>query len=386
MADQRGGGGMSMVSKQPFKGMQADSQARPYRVLYFTAVDIGSGDNGGAMVCREHIQRLVGSDRIELTVCSMESAGADRDQRVGEFVGAMGARHHHLTSSPSHDVQLDPRSWCPRLRWPFNWELAAMQRPHIDTGFLRLVRELRPDAVVVDYVLSAIYVTSLFRDPVRRITVTLNREAEFHRRARIRGALPPNVSHSPVVDWRVGRFERWVYNNSQAVVALTPNDLPRGLRRGVKTVVIEPVLDERSERWRFCGANQLFFVGNIAHYPNREAVEWLATRLAPQLERIQPLARIKIIGARPDQVPREWLRANVEYLGAGTKQDVRDCFTTSDIFIAPIVNNFGSKIKVLEALSHGTPVVATRAALTGIPFANMRGPLVGRRPAWKYQQ
>jgi hypothetical protein len=58
----------------------------------------------------------------------------------------------------------------------------------------------------------------------------------------------------------------------------------------------------------------------------------------------------------------------VLYLGNCDKAAVIDRFARSDLFIAPIDNDYGSKIKLLECLAHGTPFVATSNALSGLPF------------------
>jgi hypothetical protein len=43
-------------------------------------------------------------------------------------------------------------------------------------------------------------------------------------------------------------------------------------------------------------------------------------------------------------------------------------FTCCDLFIAPIDNNFGAKMKVMQCAAHGTPILATIGALSGVPF------------------
>ena len=366
------GGAAGRASSRHHEDRRRAPNPQSVKVLYFSPIDLGTEDNGGALVCREHVQRLAAApESIDLTVAALGQpiSVSDAWRRANEFVTSLGARYHHLAMWPTIKLRPDPLSWCPRTRWPFALELSAIHRPYIDAEFAGLVRDLRPDIVVIDYVPGAVWIPSVFRLPVKRVTITLNREAEFHRSARVQGTLNQDVSASPKVDRRVERFERWVYNNSHAVVALSPDDVPRHLNRAVRTAVIEPVLRESQARWQFRGSQQIFFVGNIRHYPNREAIEWLATRFAPLLKRTAPGAMIKIIGAQRDQVPSEWQAKNVEYLGTGEKQDVQHCFTTSDLFIAPIANNFGSKMKVLECIAHGTPAIATREALTGIPFA-----------------
>ena len=61
--------------------------------------------------------------------------------------------------------------------------------------------------------------------------------------------------------------------------------------------------DPRPSRWRHTGARTPFFVGNVAHDPNLRAIEWLATRLAPELEVVDRDTEIRIIGADPESVP-----------------------------------------------------------------------------------
>jgi hypothetical protein len=80
--------------------------------------------------------------------------------------------------------------------------------------------------------------------------------------------------------------------------------------------------------------------------------------------------QIKIIGAATSDVPPAWQQSNIEYLGLSTKEEVERQMRTCRLFIAPVANNFGSKIKVLECLSRGTPIIASPGALSGIPFSD----------------
>jgi hypothetical protein len=45
---------------------------------------------------------------------------------------------------------------------------------------------------------------------------------------------------------------------------------------------------------------------------------------------------------------------------------VQERMLTCGLFIAPIENNYGSKIKILECLAYGTPLLATPEALSGL--------------------
>jgi hypothetical protein len=57
---------------------------------------------------------------------------------------------------------------------------------------------------------------------------------------------------------------------------------------------------------------------------------------------------------------------NVDLLGASTNAAVEDLYQGCGLFVAPIANSHGTKIKLLHCLSLGTPFLATRNALTGL--------------------
>jgi hypothetical protein len=174
--------------------------------------------------------------------------------------------------------------------------------------------------------------------------------------------LPPDQSEN-----RLCEFQNAVYEHSDAVIALNAGDIPKGIAEE-RSRVIPPLFDPAPERWSYGGNNRVLFIGNINHYPNFQAVEWIATQLAPSLEKIDGNARVRVIGASADNIPAHWATSNVDYLGIGDSSLVKRLLVETDLFIAPISNRFGSKIKLLDCLSHGTPFIATEEAMSGVPF------------------
>ena len=334
------------------------------RVLYSTIVSL-VGDFGGSLVCREHVQRLAALESVDLYVCTIGVVSETERSRV--FVNTLGAKFHPIEFAPSDGT---PRvRWSLAQRWPFLMEESALRLPRIDLAFDRLVDQINPDVVILDYLMTGLFIPSIFRRAMRLVTITLNQEANFYGQLRRMGRLGPDVSSSIVAQVRLALFERAMYRTSDAVVALSPGDVPKLLHPRVQKNVIEPALDEHSSRWRFREAAHIFFVGNISHFPNYLAVQWLAEKFGPRLREYAPSARVRIIGACIDEVPINWKSSNIDFLGVSNREEVETCFVQCNLFIAPIENRFGSKIKILQCLSHGTPVVATNEALSGIPFA-----------------
>ena len=343
--------------------------AQAVKVLYFTSVRLATAEHGGSIVCRYHVQRLAACDGLELHVSTVGSPDHARDERT--FVDAARVQHHPILYHETRPPSKLAKNWFPAWRWPFLLEVEALTNPDIDWQFRTLVGQLKPDIVVIDYLLSALFIRSVFSMPVQIITITLNKEAEFHAQMRRAGRLWPGVSKSIIAQWRLARFEQSVYRNSDAVVVLSEGDFPSDLRIRAHATIMEPVLDPSPDRWRYSGSRELFFVGNIAHYPNFLAVKWLAEQFAPTLAQRCPDARIRVVGTSANQIPPEWNRDNIEYMGPCDEQTLTQLFNTSDLFIAPIENNYGAKIKVMQCLAHGTPILATRGALSGVPFKSL---------------
>ena len=334
------------------------------RVLYSTIVSL-MGDFGGSLVCREHVQRLAALESVDLNVCTIGVVSETERSRV--FVNTLGANFHPIEFAPSDST---PHvCWSLAQRWPFLMEKSALRLPRIDLAFDRLVDQINPDVVILDYLMTGLFIPSIFRRAIRLVTITLNREASFYGQLRRMGRLGPDVSSSIVAQVRLALFEQAMYRTSDAVVALSPGDVPKLLHPRVQKNVIEPALDEHSSRWRFREAAHIFFVGNISHFPNYLAVQWLAEKFGPCLRKYAPSARVRIIGACIDEVPINWKSSNIDFLGISNREEVETFFVQCNLFIAPIENRFGSKIKILQCLCHGTPVVATNEALSGIPFA-----------------
>ncbi|MBI1868349.1 MAG: FkbM family methyltransferase [Methylocystis sp.] len=337
-----------------------EREASRIKAAYFTVVPLGWLNNGGSLICRTHARNLANDLAVDLTIITMAPEETGLENKG--FATALGAKAVNIpligSEKPKYtlpDAVLHPQ------------ERIAIRHRASDAALEEAMRELKPDVIIIDWMFSAIYGRSLFRLDVPTVMITLNREAEFFAEERRNGVQQQsNFIAALITQFRLGAVERSIHRNCDGLVALNANDLPGDVC--AVTDVIPPVLATRAIRWRPRDTKDVFFVGNINHYPNRLAMEWICTRLAPALEPLVADVRFKIIGVDQENVPAHCARESVEFLGVGGKSDVTRLFTQSALFLAPIANNFGSKIKLLECVAHGTPFAATEAAMSGLPF------------------
>ncbi|MGI4977368.1 MAG: glycosyltransferase [Janthinobacterium lividum] len=338
------------------------------RVLYFTVVPLAANSNGGSICCRNHVARLAADTGIELTAMV---AGPPEDRDATEtFFAALGVRCHF---QPFRGGQFHPEgsafasvaAFAAKALFHFPWELQALNQPHIQEGIDWAIKGYTIDTLVIDYHSSTLFLR-LPRNDVRTVLIGLNREGDFYADM-IRLGLTHHVPLTAGISLRrARRFERRIDASVDKVVTIGPPDLPRHRLRA-PAACITPYLDPKPERWRCTDPSRVFFVGNIAHYPNRLAIEWLTRRFAPVLLELDGRVRISIVGATASDVDAAHRHANIDFLGTADASTLTGLFLGAGLMLCPIENDYGVKFKAVEALSYGTPLLASRQTLLGLP-------------------
>lgn len=111
----------------------------------------------------------------------------------------------------------------------------------------------------------------------------------------------------------------------------------------------------------------VLFVGNFTHSPNRDAALWLAREIMPAVRARHPAARLRIVGAAP---PRELLElSGREVKVIADPPFVEPHVAAASVVVAPIRIGGGMRLKVLEALASGKPLVTTSRGAEGYASA-----------------
>jgi glycosyltransferase involved in cell wall biosynthesis len=116
---------------------------------------------------------------------------------------------------------------------------------------------------------------------------------------------------------------------------------------------------------------ELVFVGNMSYGPNADGAEWLCREVLPRLHG----AKVALVGSRPGPKVLD-LAADPRVTVAADVPDVTPWYRSSAVAVAPIQAGGGTRIKVLEALAHRRPVVATTVGARGLELAGSEGPVL----------
>ena len=109
-------------------------------------------------------------------------------------------------------------------------------------------------------------------------------------------------------------------------------------------------------------ANQLIFTGSFRYRANYEAMCWFVGEVFPKILNQIPEARLVITGDHAGlQLPPS---PNITL--TGYVDDIKSLIASSWISIAPLLSGGGTRLKILEAMAIGIPVVSTSKGAEGL--------------------
>ena len=112
--------------------------------------------------------------------------------------------------------------------------------------------------------------------------------------------------------------------------------------------------------------NSIIFVGSMSWYPNIEAVLYIAEKIWPRLQQMHQDLQIHIIGANPPESIRALANMHAGFHVHGFVDDIRPFMASATVYLCPIQDGGGTKLKILDAMAMGKAVVAHPVACEGI--------------------
>ena len=122
-------------------------------------------------------------------------------------------------------------------------------------------------------------------------------------------------------------------------------------------------------------ADTLIYAGSISYDANFDAVAYYLADIYPYVVRSNPHAKLRVTGkATPTQIAALPQRNGVEF--TGFLDDVRPAVARAWAEVVPLRTGSGTRLKILEALALGTPVISTSKGVEGLNLQNERDLLV----------
>ena len=141
--------------------------------------------------------------------------------------------------------------------------------------------------------------------------------------------------------------------------SMVPMARTRVVANGVDTTYFKPAPSTESR------AGSLVFAGGMNWYPNRDAVLFFLGEIWPLLIADDPSRSVAIIGRDPPPALVQAARDS-RVQAPGFVEDVRPWLDEAAVYVCPIRDGGGTRLKILDALAMAKPVVATGLSVEGL--------------------
>jgi glycosyltransferase involved in cell wall biosynthesis len=112
---------------------------------------------------------------------------------------------------------------------------------------------------------------------------------------------------------------------------------------------------------------EIIFVAGFGHAPNEDAAVWFGTEILPLIRAAVPAASLSVVGSNPTARVRALAGAGFTVSANVSDAELAAAYGRAKVAVVPLRCGAGVKLKVVEALRAGTPLVTTAVGAQGLP-------------------
>lgn len=273
-----------------------------------------------------------------------------------------------------------------RLLNPLPPNVAHWTLPHVETALDKMLASENYDAVHACDIILAQYFMRKHRDMplvIDRSRVDLQFQLMEHSRMNFSARTKLLRCEGYLKLWF---YERAVANRAAMEIVCGPDD-ENFLRRFVsRKMPISVLVNGVDLEYFHPGASDeprsekpsLIFCGAMDYNPNIDALRWYFQEIHEPLRKLVPDIEVSIVGKNPSAEVRAYgNKAGV--IVTGSVPDVRPHYRRAWLQMVPLRIGGGTRLKIVESLAMGTPVVSTSIGAQGLNLQNGKEILLADR-------
>ncbi|HET6243637.1 MAG: glycosyltransferase [Bacteroidetes bacterium] len=163
-----------------------------------------------------------------------------------------------------------------------------------------------------------------------------------------------------------------ISEQDRSFISHTSNNQITVIPNGVDSDFFAPILNKEKDY-------DLLFTGNMNYPPNIECAEYIAREILPEVQKAIPGVRLLISGVNPSS---KVLGLKSEFITVtGWVKDIRESYSRSKVFIAPMRIGTGLQNKLLEAMAMNLPCITSELANNALKAIHNTNILIGKNTA-----
>lgn len=172
---------------------------------------------------------------------------------------------------------------------------------------------------------------------------------------------------------KIKRYEKKICNEASYVLTLSENDIVSLLDIGVNKNKLKllPAITINDTETRMPQTfenkeNIIIYIGTFNWDANVDGLDYFLKNVYNKLKQNIPDLKFYIIGKNPPKKLSDYAEHDSSIIFTGFVNDLNPYYKKAKLFITYLRFGSGIKIKILEALAHGLPVVSNEIGLEGI--------------------
>ncbi len=166
------------------------------------------------------------------------------------------------------------------------------------------------------------------------------------------------------------RRERAIWRQADLSLYLSEEEaqIASALQPDARIEAIVPYCFDRFADPRAARQNrEIIFVAGFAHPPNEDAALWFVEAVLPLIRTEVPDVRLSIVGSNPTDRVRTLAEQGIAVFANVTDAELEATYDRARVAVVPLRCGAGVKLKVVEALRAGVPLVTTHVGAQGLP-------------------
>lgn len=179
---------------------------------------------------------------------------------------------------------------------------------------------------------------------------------------------------------RIKKYEQSFINSYDLLATVTGEDLDILNQLGNrKPAIVAPFGMFQEDFQVNCQSSEadlnLHYIGALDWLPNIESLEWFIKKVWVVIRERHPGMRFYVAGRNANgSLVRFLLKNRVDFVGE--VEDSRKFICQAGILVVPLFAGSGIRVRIIEAMFAGKPIVATSSAVSGIPAEHGRHLLI----------
>lgn len=356
----------------------SEARLRKPRVLVATPTPLLPLDSGGRLYTWRLAEAAAHHAHLHLLATATDD---ERAQHPGDAAYASVFRSVTIVDRPPLPAERSAVGALAHLVRHARLGLPLMDLSYFSEEAVAVARQLVGDGEVDILQADHLHMAFMrrFLPDVPAVLVTHNIESELH------PFWPSTRWSQPMLSvWKAfGRLSRRngrriEIENSLAfdsMVFISPDDARRVSADVSKSVIPFPAEVSGAERQGPDGPLRLLWLGGFDWPPNAEAMRWFGSLVWPLLD--HDAVELDVVGRDPPPDVRSLLTGARFH---GWVDDVEPYRSAADALIAPLQSGGGVRVKLVEAMADGLPVVTTPKGCEGLGVKHDVHVLVAERP------